>query len=184
MTSRSVLRKRDAESSEFEGLRTRDYTSSVDGCASLAVVSVPSDGGHPPAWSERSDKYTLVVAGAVSFTIGSMMLIDSPDPYLRISLYAIIPAVISTAAFTLFAVGYALKAQKRRTTTGSQGLIGETGRAHTAVDSRSGKVFVHGEYWFATSETPVEPDTPVRVVEINGLRLKVESLDSDTDATQ
>ena len=71
MTSRSVLGKRDAESLEFEGLRTRDYTSSVDGSASLAVVSVPSGGGHPPARSERSDKYTLVVDGAVSFTVGN-----------------------------------------------------------------------------------------------------------------
>ena len=124
----------------------------------------------------------LTLGGAVSFTIGSMMLIDSPYPFLRISLYAIIPAVIATGAFMLFAVGYALKAQKRRTTTGEQGLIGETGRARTAVDDRSGNVFVHGEYWFATSETPIEPDTPIRVLEVNGLRLKVESLDPGADA--
>ncbi len=121
----------------------------------------------------------LTLGGAVAFTIGSMMLIDSPYPYLRISLYAIIPAVIATGAFVLFAVGYALKAQKRRTTTGDQGLIGETGRARTAVDAGSGKVFVHGEYWFATSDTPVEPDTPVRVVGVDGLRLRVEGLDTD-----
>ncbi len=126
----------------------------------------------------------LTVGGAVAFTIGSMMLIDSPYPYLRISLYAIIPAVIATGAFVLFAVGYALKAQKRRTTTGSQGLIGETGRARTAVDARSGKVFVHGEYWFATSDAPIEPDTPIRVLKVNGLRLQVESLDSSADETK
>ena len=127
----------------------------------------------------------LTLGGAISFTIGSMMLIDSPDPYLRISLYAIIPAVIATAAFTLFAVGYALKAQKRRTTTGDQGMIGETGHARTAVDSSSGKVFVHGEYWFATSATPIDPGAPVRVVGVNGLRLQVEGLhveSPDSDA--
>ena len=126
----------------------------------------------------------LTLGGAVAFTIGSMMLIDSPYPFLRISLYAIIPAVIATGAFVLFAVGYALKAQKRRTTTGSQGLIGETGHARTAVDARNGKVFVHGEYWFATSDAPIEPDTPIRVLKVNGLRLQVESLDSSADATK
>ena len=122
----------------------------------------------------------LTLGGAISFTIGSMMLIDSPDPYLRISLYAIIPAVIATAAFTLFAVGYALKAQKRRTTTGDQGMIGETGHARTAVDASSGKVFVHGEYWFATSATPIESGAPVRVVGVNGLRLQVEGLRAES----
>lgn len=118
----------------------------------------------------------LTLGGAVAFTIGSMMLIDSPYPFLRISLYAIIPAVIATAAFVLFAVGYGLKAQKRRATTGDQGLIGETGRARTAVDAGSGKVFVHGEYWFATSNAPIEPGAPVRVVGVDGLRLRVEGL--------
>ena len=123
----------------------------------------------------------MAVGGAVSFTIGSMMLIDSPYPFLRISLYVIIPAVAATGVFVLFAVGHALKAQKRRATTGDQGLIDETGRARTAIDSRSGSVFVHGEYWSATSDAPIEPDTPVRVVRVNGLRLLVESLDSGAD---
>ncbi len=126
----------------------------------------------------------LALGGAISFTIGSMMLIDSPYPYLRISLYAIIPAVIATGTFVLFAAGYALRAQKRRTTTGDQGLIGETGDARTAVDARSGSVFVHGEYWSATSAVPVESGAPVRVVGINGLRLQVERMASKKDATE
>ena len=124
----------------------------------------------------------LALGGAVSFTIGSMMLIDSPYPFLRISLYAIIPAVVATGAFVLFAVGYALKAQKRRTTTGNQGLIGETGRARTSIDAQGGSVLVHGEFWNATSDTPIEPGTPVRVVKVDGLQLQVESLDSGADA--
>ncbi len=124
----------------------------------------------------------LTLGGAVAFTIGSMMLIDSPYPFLRISLYAIIPAVIATGAFVLFAVGYALKAQKRRTSTGNQGMIGERGHARTAVDAQGGSVIVHGEYWNATSETAIEPGTPVRVLEVDGLRLQVESLDSGADA--
>ncbi len=126
----------------------------------------------------------LTLGGAVAFTIGSMMLIDSPYPFLRISLYVIIPAVVATGAFMFFAVGYALKAQRRRTTTGNQGLIGETGHARTAVDAGSGKVFVHGEYWFATSDAPIEPDTPIRVLKVDGLRLRVESLDPGADATK
>ena len=65
------MKQRDMESLEFEGLQIRDYTSSMHGSSSLAVVTVPSSGNHPPACSERSDKYYLVVAGAVSFTVGN-----------------------------------------------------------------------------------------------------------------
>lgn len=111
-----------------------------------------------------------------------MMPIDLSDFYLSVSLHVVIPAVIATAVFTLFAVVHALKALKRRTTTGDQGLIGEAGHARTAVNARSGRVFVHGEYWSATSDTPIEPGAPVRVVRLDGLRLKVERLDPGTDA--
>lgn len=69
--SRVFLKQRDMEPLEFEGLQIRDYTSSVDCSSSLAVVVVPSNGSHPPACSERSDKYYLVVEGAVSFTVGN-----------------------------------------------------------------------------------------------------------------
>ncbi|HEX5431475.1 MAG TPA: NfeD family protein [Bryobacteraceae bacterium] len=38
----------------------------------------------------------------------------------------------------------------------------------------AGKVFIHGEYWDAVSSTPAEPGTEVRVVGIDGMRLRVE----------
>lgn len=64
------LRQRDAESLDFRGLQIKDYTSSIDCSSSLAIVAVPPSGNHPPARSERSDKFYLVVEGAVRFTVG------------------------------------------------------------------------------------------------------------------
>ena len=56
----------------------------------------------------------LTVGGVVAMTIGSIMLIDSPLPFMKVSLSVIIPSVIFTALFFLFAVGVGLRAQKRR----------------------------------------------------------------------
>ena len=58
------------EALEYCGLQVKDYTSSIECGASLAVVTVPPQGGHPAAYSERSEKLYLIVRGTVSFTIG------------------------------------------------------------------------------------------------------------------
>lgn len=68
--SQTFLKQRDMKSSEFGGLQIRDYTSSMNCSSSLAVVAVPSNGHHPPACSDRSDKYYLVAEGVVSFVVG------------------------------------------------------------------------------------------------------------------
>ena len=39
-----------------------------------------------------------------------------------------------------------------------------------------GRVFVHGELWKAVSDSPIEADKRVRIVEINAMELKVESI--------
>ncbi len=54
------------EALEFCGLQVKDYTSSIECSASLAVVTVPPQGGHPAAYSERSKKLYLVARGVVS----------------------------------------------------------------------------------------------------------------------
>lgn len=121
----------------------------------------------------------LAVGGLIATTLGSMMLIDSPYPFLRISMYVIIPSVLATALFFTFAVGFALKAQKRAPTTGQQGLIGETGIAHSRIDLL-GQAIVHGEYWSVESETPIEVGESLQVIELNGLKLKVQRTDRRT----
>ena len=55
---------------EFCGLQIKDYTNSIECSSSLAIVTVPPQGGHPAAWSERSEKLYLIARGTVSFTIG------------------------------------------------------------------------------------------------------------------
>ena len=57
------------EAIEFEGLQIVDYTAGRDLDSSLAFISVPVGAAHAEAYSKRSDKYYLVIDGAVLFCL-------------------------------------------------------------------------------------------------------------------
>jgi membrane-bound serine protease (ClpP class) len=119
----------------------------------------------------------LTVGGAVAMFLGSLMLIESPAPFLKISLKVILPAVIATAAFFAFAVGAGLRAQRRKPTTGKEGLIGEHGVATTDID-RSGQAFIHGERWTVVSADRIAKGEEVEVVSVKGLKPEVRRVSS------
>jgi len=54
---------------EFDGLRIFDYTAGQALSSSIAVIEVPPGARHAEAWSRRSDKYYLVVSGALEFVL-------------------------------------------------------------------------------------------------------------------
>jgi membrane-bound serine protease (ClpP class) len=114
----------------------------------------------------------LTLGGIVALVLGSLMLIESPDPALRVSWYVILPMVLTTAGFFIFALSFALRAQMRQPTTGQEGLIGTRCKVTSPIKPE-GKVFVHGEYWNAESEEAFEAGDTVEVVEVTELTLKV-----------
>jgi membrane-bound serine protease (ClpP class) len=116
----------------------------------------------------------LTIGGIVSMLLGSLMLFETPEPLFRVSLAVIIPAVVATAAFFLFAVGLGLRAQRRKPTTGAQGIVGEVGVAIDRLDPE-GQIKIHGEIWKATCDSRVKPGDKVVVREVlDGLVLRVE----------
>ena len=117
----------------------------------------------------------LAIGGVISLTLGSLMLFESPNPNLHVSLSVIIPTVATLSAIILFVLQRALSAQAGRITTGTQGLLGEVGVASTDLNPE-GKVFVHGELWNASSARPVSRGEKVRVIQVEGLRLLVDKL--------
>lgn len=118
----------------------------------------------------------LAVGGVVSLLLGSLMLIESPTDYMRISLGVIIPAVLVSAGFFIFAITMAIRARIKKPTTGKEGLVGETGIAATAI-SPEGKVSVHGEFWNAVSDEPIEKGEKVEVIGTINLKLKVKRIE-------
>ena len=117
----------------------------------------------------------LALGGVIALTLGSLMLIESPEPSLQISLRIILPVVATLAGIVLFVVQRALRAQTQPVTTGPQGLVGATGVASTNLDL-DGMVFVNGELWNASSPTPIRQGERVRVVGVKGLTLTVEKV--------
>jgi membrane-bound serine protease (ClpP class) len=122
----------------------------------------------------------LTIGGIVSMFLGSLMLIESPGPFLKISYRVIIPAVLTTAAFFIFAVGAGLRAQLKKPTTGSEGLVGEKGVVQTDVD-RVGQAFIHGELWTVSSDERISKGDEVEVVSLEGLRPHVRRTGSGSE---
>lgn len=115
----------------------------------------------------------LAVGGAVSFLIGSLILFQPGlGGVFRVSIAVILGATLATVVFFLFVIGKAIGAQRRRVTTGTEGLVGQIGEAVTALRPR-GQVRVHGEIWQAVSAEPVERGTAVEVMRVRGLTLEV-----------
>jgi len=117
----------------------------------------------------------LTTGGIIAMILGSLMLIGSPAPFLRLSWQIIVPVTLATAAFFLFALGMALRARLRKPTTGQPGLVGEVGEARTKLDPE-GKVFLHGELWNARCSAGVRKGDRVRVIKVERLLLHVERL--------
>lgn len=115
----------------------------------------------------------LALGGVIALTLGSLMLVQSPEPALRISMTVILPTVLTLAALILFVVHRALLARAQPVATGLQAFIGEVGVASTDLNPE-GKVFVHGELWHATGAVPIRQGERIRIVRVNGLHLTVE----------
>jgi membrane-bound serine protease (ClpP class) len=116
----------------------------------------------------------LAVGGLLSLIFGSLMLFDSSLPELQIGLRFVLPLVLGFSAVVLFLVRLAVDAQRRRATTGIQGMIGERGRAMTAIGpGLSGRVAAHGEIWQAVSSHPVAAGDEIEVLAVEGLKLHV-----------
>jgi membrane-bound serine protease (ClpP class) len=114
----------------------------------------------------------LGIGGTVAMLLGSVMLIDSASPYLRISWAVIVPVVALSSLLFIITVALAVRVHREKPDTGKEGMIGLEGEAKTDIHA-NGQVFVRGEYWNAWSTDPVKAGERIRVESIHGLKLKV-----------
>lgn len=115
----------------------------------------------------------LTIGGIISMVIGSLMLFESPEPMLRLSLYIILPAVIMTALFFSVTFSLVYRAHRRRPVTGSEGLVGMEGTASSEITQEGGVVMVRGEIWSASSDEAIGKGEKVTVEAVSGLKIKV-----------
>lgn len=115
----------------------------------------------------------LTIGGIIAMIIGSLMLFESPGPFIRLSIYLILPAVLITALFFSLTISLALKAHRRKPVTGREELIGMEGIARTDITSAGGMVSLHGEIWSAFSDDAIAKNDKIVVEEVRNLKLKV-----------
>jgi membrane-bound serine protease (ClpP class) len=117
----------------------------------------------------------LSVGGIASLFLGSIMLFDTAEPYYKLSLTLVAGVTAFTALFFVVGLGVAIRIQRKRPTTGAEGLVGETGIV-TATLAPEGTVKVRGEIWKAVSDGNIETGGKVRVKAVKGMVVKVEEI--------
>ncbi len=115
----------------------------------------------------------LTIGGIIAMVIGSLMLFESPAPFMKLSLTLVLPAVLVTALFFSVTLSLAFKAQRRKPVTGVEGLVGESGVAHTDINREGGQVSLHGEIWSAHSDESIAKGKKITVETVSGLKVKV-----------
>jgi membrane-bound serine protease (ClpP class) len=120
----------------------------------------------------------LGVGGTIAMLMGSVMLIDSPDPSLQISWAVIVPVVGLSALLFIITVTVALRVHREKTDTGKEGLIGKQAEARSELNL-TGLVFIHGENWTARSNEPVHKGEKVTIVDMDGLTLIVRKTENN-----
>jgi len=120
----------------------------------------------------------LTVGGAVSLFLGLIMLFRSAEGFM-VPLWLLGFVTLLTAGFFAFVVGLGVRALKNPYLSGREGVVGHIGEARTDLDP-TGKVFVDGSLWTATSiDGKISKGEPVIVKEMHGLKLKVSRYTED-----
>jgi membrane-bound serine protease (ClpP class) len=124
----------------------------------------------------------FTVGGAVTLVLGGLTLFNPSVPNARVSPWLIAAVALALVGFFATVVTAAISARRIPRTSPSAGLVGSTGIVTTVLDPE-GIVRVGGEEWTAWSDSGVVPkDANVRVVEVDGLRLKVGWIEESASA--
>jgi membrane-bound serine protease (ClpP class) len=117
----------------------------------------------------------LGFGGVAAMLIGILILIDAPDPAVRIGLKTALGVVLPFAAIFMLLLFALLKSLRQKVSTGDAGMIGLVGVADSEI-AGGGRVKVRGEYWSACSSVPISAGKRVKIVAIENLTLKVEEI--------
>ncbi|MCK4339845.1 MAG: nodulation protein NfeD [Candidatus Cloacimonetes bacterium] len=123
----------------------------------------------------------LGIGGVVGIILGSLMLIQTSAPFLKISISLIIGVGVFTILFFFLLASLVYQVHRKKITTGRKGIIGEKGYAITTLKPE-GTVFVRGELWQAESiEGSIKKDEKIEVVKIDNLKLIIKKLEGRED---
>ena len=122
----------------------------------------------------------LGAASVISITLGSIMLFE--EPLMPKEFYSTFPSLMAgislgIAAVMTFIILKIFQLRKARKRVGGEAIIGEKG---VIIEFKDGRGFakVHGEIWKVESEQELKEGDEVVVVARDGLKLKVEKVET------
>lgn len=110
----------------------------------------------------RKNEEVWLVFAAVALALGSAFLFRGPGRGPAVSPILAIPVSLLTVGFFWIAIRKVLQAHDSEPAFDLERLVGQVGEVRTRLDP-TGSVFLNGELWTASAETPLEVGTPVRV---------------------
>jgi membrane-bound serine protease (ClpP class) len=121
----------------------------------------------------------LGFGGIIAMVVGSIILIDTDVPGYAVS-RSLIGAIAVVGSLGMMAIVWiAVRARQRPVVSGREELVGAAGLALESFNG-DGHVYVHSERWNAIAEAPVREDQAVVVTGIDGLKLRVRPVSSES----
>ncbi len=115
----------------------------------------------------------LTIGGLISFFLGGLMLIDTVDPNLQISMSVLITVVVIVGLAVAGATWLVVKAARNKPFIGIEGMAGKIAEVR-----KNGLVYVDGALWKAESDDTLEKGDKVEIISLDKLILKVKKFNS------
>ncbi|MFT5939883.1 MAG: membrane-bound serine protease (ClpP class) [Paraglaciecola sp.] len=112
------------------------------------------------------------IVGTVVLIIGSVILIDSPEPALQIAWPLIFSVALVSAGFTFLTFTMLFKNRRRPVVSGVGTLIGRTAQVEL-IHKTQALIRLQGELWQVQADSPLKPGDCVKVISRDGLILNV-----------
>ena len=119
----------------------------------------------------------LAAGGAIALLAGSLLLFSGRgEQGYRVDLSIILPAVAMTLTVVGFLTFKTISLRRAPVRTGSVSLVGKSARVVRTIpeSEEPGTVLVDGEYWDAYGAPGAAPGESVRIIGVEGLKLRVE----------
>lgn len=114
----------------------------------------------------------LTVGGVISLFLGGLMLIDTADPNLGVSMTFLISITVFIGLVIAAVVYLVARAARNRPFVGHEHLAGKSAEVRQA-----GMVYAEGALWKAESTDTLKPGDKVEIIAVDGNRLKVRKTD-------
>jgi len=115
----------------------------------------------------------LTTGGIISLVIGSLILFSESEASMQVDKALIAVVAIFFAVVLALLVWATVRGQKRKVTTGSEGMVGQVALVKDVLNPK-GKVLVEGELWAAElDDGTAKPGEEVIIKQVNNLKLLV-----------